>query len=80
MGRGGESQVVEDAAGGGRVLDQGDEAHRAVAARADQGVDVVGSLQETRPVEAALAASVVGSEVRRCVMATEASCGSGWNR
>jgi hypothetical protein len=46
-------QRIEDAAGETLVFDQGDEAHRAVAARAGQNVEVVCSSEEAGPDRAA---------------------------
>jgi hypothetical protein len=55
-----EADVLQDFAGGLRIFDQGDEAHRAVAAPTHQHVHRPGSLHQLCPIEAPSARWVVG--------------------
>ena len=55
-----QAEVVEDLSGDERVLDEGDDPHRAAAARAAEDVYLPRPLEQRRPLESSCTAGVVG--------------------
>ena len=61
----GEAEMLEDLAGDSFIVDERDQAHRAVAPRTGQHVDAEHALEQLRPCEAAPARGVVRAVVAR---------------